>query len=71
MKRFLALLMLCLFISPAACAAPIAMSDMSQVPETNDEGFLPEGADAVYFKDFEGGYWFYLDQSLRLEITRH
>ena len=70
MKRFLALLMTLLLVIPTAYATPAALEDMSQVPETTEEGFLPEGSDPVYFKDFEAGYWFYLDASLRLEITR-
>ena len=72
MKRLLPLLlmlMLMLFVS-AALATPVPLSDMSQLPETNDEGFLPEGSDPVYYKDHTGGYWFYLDSTLRLEITR-
>ena len=70
MKRLLALLMVLLLAIPTAYATPIPLNDMTEVPETNDEGFLPEGSDPVYFKDFEGGYWFYLDHTLRLEITR-
>ena len=70
MKRLLALLMVLLLAIPTAYATPIPLEDMSQVPETNDEGFLPEGSDPVYYKDFEGGYWYYLDSTLRLEITR-
>lgn len=70
MKRLLALLMVLLLTIPTAHATPIPLNDMTEVPETNDEGFLPEGSDPVYFKDFEGGYWFYLDHALRLEITR-
>lgn len=70
MKRLLALLMVLLLAIPTAYATPIPLNDMTEVPETNDEGFLPEGSAPVYFKDFEGGYWFYLDQTLRLEITR-
>lgn len=70
MMRLLALLMVLLLTIPTAHATPIPLNDMTEVPETNDEGFLPEGSDPVYFKDFEGGYWFYLDHALRLEITR-
>lgn len=70
MKRFLALLLMLLLVCSTAYATPVPLSDMSEVPETNDEGFLPEGSDPVYYKDHEGGYWFYLDSTLRLEITR-
>lgn len=70
MKHFLALFMLLMLMIPTAYATPIPLDDISQVPETNDEGFLPEGSDPVYYKDFKGGYWFYLDSTLRLEITR-
>lgn len=70
MKRLFALLAALLMLLSAAQAAPIPLSDPDQIPETNEEGFLPEGSDPVYYKDFEGGYWFYLDDTLRLEITR-
>lgn len=71
MKRLFALLLMLSLLFSTALATPVPLEDMSQVPETNDEGFLPEGSDPVYFKDHESGYWFYLDSTLRLEITRN
>lgn len=68
--RFLALLLALLMLTPSALATPIPLDDPANLPETTDEGFLPEGADPVYYKDHAGGYWFYLDDTLRLEITR-
>lgn len=70
MKRMLALLVLALMVVSCAQATPIQVHDMSLMPETNDAGFLDEGADPVYFKDHENGYWYYVDDTLRLEITR-
>lgn len=70
MKRFLALLLMLLLVVSTSYATPIPLADPTQLPETTDEGFLPEGSDPVYYKDHTGGYWFYLDATLRLEITR-
>lgn len=70
MKRLLALIAMMMSFAFAAHATPIPIEDLSQVPETTETGFLPEGSDPVYIKDWEGGYWFYLDPTLRLEITR-
>lgn len=39
-------------------------------PKTTEEGFLPEGVSPYYFKDHAAGYWFYLDQTVRIEIMR-
>ena len=72
LKRILSLLF-CLMLlcgSLPALAAPQPMEDPTDLPETNDEGFLPEGEDPRYYKDHKGGYWFYIDQSVRIEITR-
>lgn len=70
MKRLLALLAALMLTASAACATPIQVTDLSQWPETNELGFLDEGADPVYYKDHQGGYWLYVDDTLRLEITR-
>jgi len=70
MTRLIALLMALLLFAATAQATPIPLSDPGNLPETTDEGFLPEGSDPVYYKDHAGGYWFYLDDTLRLEITR-
>lgn len=70
MKRLLALLAALMLTASAACATPIQVTDLSQWPETNELGFLDEGADPVYYKDHQAGYWLYVDDTLRLEITR-
>lgn len=70
MKRMMALLMVLLMAVSTAYATPVQVSDLRQWPETNDAGFLDEGADPVYYKNHEEGYWLYVDDSLRLEITR-
>ena len=72
MKRLLLLLAaLTLACLPAASlAAPRPLASMEDLPELNDEGFLPEGEDPVYYKDHKGGYWYYVDQNVRVEITR-
>ena len=64
----LALVVLCL--SQAALASPILLSGMDALPETTEEGFLPEGSEPVYCKDHSAGIWFYLAENLRIEITR-
>lgn len=70
MKRMLVLLAALLLAASAAHATPIQVTDLSQWPETNDYGFLDEGADPAYYKDHQGGYWLYVDDTLRLEIIR-
>ncbi len=70
MKRLMLILLGLMLICSSAFADPIQVSDVSEIPETNDEGFLPEGMDAYYVKDHANGYWYYVDQSVRIEITR-
>ena len=70
-KRFAALLLaLTLLLGVSAEAAPVQLDSMDDVPATDESGFLPEGEDAVYYKDHAAGVWFYLDQTTRIEITR-
>lgn len=69
--RILVLLtVLMLIICTMATAAPVPLPSPHQLPDTTDDGFLPEGEDPVYFKDHQGGVWLYLDQNLRLDIRR-
>ncbi|MGN0779331.1 MAG: phosphodiester glycosidase family protein [Aristaeellaceae bacterium] len=72
MKRLLTLLaaLMLLCVPGSSLAAPRAVTSLDELPETNDEGFLPEGEDPVYYKDHKGGYWYYVDQNVRVEITR-
>lgn len=70
MKRILALLAILVLTASAAYATPIQITDLSQWPETNEQGFLDEGADPVYYRNHQDGYWLYVDDTLRLEITR-
>ena len=72
MKHTSALLLLlaALLVCTAALAAPIPLDSPDSLPETTADGFLPEGSEPVYYKDHEAGYWLYLDDTLRLEITR-
>lgn len=70
MKRMMVLLMVFMMAVSAAQATPVQVYDLHQWPETNDYGFLEEGADPVYYKDHEEGYWLYVDDTLRLEIIR-
>lgn len=62
-------LALCCFMLPAQ-AATSPLTDPSVLPETNDEGFLPEGESPYFYRNHAEGYWFYLDQSVRVEIMR-
>lgn len=43
--------------------------DLSELPETDDEGFLPEGE--YVLKDSKQGLWVYLSPTLRVVITKH
>lgn len=70
MTRFISLLLALIMLSSVACAAPIPLDDPTDLPETTDAGFLPEGSEAVYYKDHAGGYWYYLSDTMRLEIIR-
>ena len=53
-----------------ALAEPIQLASPEDAPETTDEGFLPEGSDPVYYKNHTEGYWLYLSDNARIEITR-
>lgn len=69
-RRLCALLCALTMLWGGALADPIPIGSMDEVPDTTDEGFLPEGETPVYLKDHDGGSWFYLDQNVRIEITR-
>ena len=49
---------------PAAPAAPAA-------PVYLDNGLLAPGAEPVIEKDHAGGHWLYVDESVKVEITRY
>ena len=72
MKKTLALLLLAVWLLavPAAKAAPVEVASRDDVPQLTEEGFLPDGEDARYVRDRENGYWFYVDQTVRIEIIR-
>ena len=72
MKKLFALLLVCSLVlgASSALAAVSPLEDPSVIPETTEEGFLPEGVSPYYFKDHAAGYWFYLDQTVRIEIMR-
>ena len=70
MKRILMLTLTLLLLCAAAFAEPIPMQSLDELPELTDEGFLPEGEEPRYIKNHAGGYWYYVDQSSRIEITR-
>ena len=72
MKRLSALFLLlaALLVCTVATAAPIPLDSPDNLPDTTADGFLPEGSVPVYYKDHAAGYWLYLDDTLRLEITR-
>lgn len=72
MKRILSLLccLMLLAVPALSLATPQPMADANDLPETNDGGFLPEGEEPRYYKDHQGGYWFYIDQNVRVEINR-
>lgn len=64
-----ALLCVCVYALPAM-AATSPLDDPSVLPETNESGFLPEGESPYVYKNHGEGYWYYLDQTVRIEIMR-
>ena len=70
-KKLIALLLVLLMLPVASLAVPVQLSSPDDVPETDENGFLPEGSDPVYYKDHTAGYWLYVDDSVRVEITRN
>lgn len=72
MKRLLALLLsiLCLSAS-SALAEPVQMAAPDDLPELTEDGFLPAGEAPRYYKQHAEGCWVYVDQQLRLTITRY
>ena len=70
MNRLAALLLLLLFLCPVAQAAPVAMETLDDLPELTEEGFLPEGEDPRYIRNHQAGYWYYVDDTTRVEINR-
>ena len=46
-------------------------ADLSGLPETDDEGFLPEGEQEFVLSDSKKGVWVYLSQTLRIVITKN
>lgn len=71
MKRILCALLLCILLISAALAEPIQLSSLDQLPEAGENGFLPEGQTAVYYKNHKEGHWLYFSATERIEITRH
>ena len=70
-KQLLALLLaLILSLCAPAAAESRQLPDLDSLPETTDAGFLPEGEDPVYYKDHKGGRWFFLSDTVRVEIVR-
>ena len=45
--------------------------DLSGLPETDKDGFLPDGEKEYVLEDSKRGQWVYLSQALRVVITRH
>lgn len=71
MKRFLAALLALLLMVSCAYADTVQLTSLDDIPETNDEGFLPEGSDAVYYRNHAEGRWYFLSDSVRIDITRY
>lgn len=71
MKRLLALLCSLMLTVSFACAETIQLQSLDQVPETNDEGFLNPGENAVYYRNHAEGRWYYLSDAVRIDITRY
>ena len=46
-------------------------ADLSGLPETDEEGFLPDGEAEYVLEDSKRGLWVYLSQTLRVVITHH
>ena len=70
-KRFLACLFALLMTFSVALAETIQLQSLNDLPETNDEGFLNPGEPAVYYRNHEEGRWYFLSDSVRVDITRY
>ena len=46
-------------------------ADLSALPDTDEEGFLPEGEDEFILADEKKGVWAYLSPTLRIVITKN
>ena len=57
LKKLFALLLVCSLLlgASSALAAVSPLEDPSVIPETTEEGFLPEGASPYYFQGSRGG----------------
>lgn len=56
--------------APTVEIAAVTPKVTLDLPETDEDGFLPDGTPAFVYVDADAGYWFYLDQKLRVEICR-
>ncbi len=58
--------------STAPSPAPIAPSGSPDLPILDEEGFLPQGsADEYVYRDAEDGLWYYISDSLYIEIKQY
>ena len=71
MKHLLAMALALLLLLSCACAETLQLTSLDEIPATNDDGFLPEGQDAVYYRNHKEGRWYYLSDSVRVDITRY
>ena len=71
MKKWLCLLLCAALLLPAAALGePKQLSSLSEKPAVNGDGFLNAGEQAAYYKNHAEGVWFYVDEDVRIEITR-
>ena len=72
LKRMLALAAaLCLMVSLARAAEPVAMESAEAIELLSGGTFLTEGTAPMYFKDHTAGHWLYVSDTVRIEITRY
>ncbi len=55
----------------AVSAGGVAAEFTVELPELDEAGFLPQGAEPFVYSDFTTGHWVYVDQKLHIEITRY
>lgn len=66
------LMVIChMLLTSSATAAPVPLGSLTEMPTLTEDGFLPAGADPVYYKNHQEGVWVYVDQTLQLRIQRH
>ena len=55
----------------AVSVGGVAAEFSIEMPELDENGYLPEGAEPFVYSDYTTGHWVYVDQKLHIQITRY